>query len=107
MQKTFVLCRLFNRTNNGGKGRKRKCSTEAGPAMSKRRAASESPAREVQAEDHNPTTNESFNSENSDGMIYDTIASVEFSDINSSAENQVAEMPQVIADEVRKELGFR
>ncbi|XP_059434461.1 protein NTM1-like 9 [Corylus avellana] len=42
-QKTFVLCRLFKRTNNG---RKRKHSTEAGPAMSKRRAASESPHSE-------------------------------------------------------------
>ncbi|XP_059450122.1 uncharacterized protein LOC132181072 isoform X2 [Corylus avellana] len=64
-QKIFVLCRLFKRTNNGGNGRKRKHSTEAGPAKSKRRAASESSALEVQAEDH-PTTNESPHSENSD-----------------------------------------
>ncbi|XP_059434450.1 NAC domain-containing protein 62-like [Corylus avellana] len=98
-QKIFVLCRLFKRTNNGGNGRKRKHSTEAGPAKSKRRAASESSALEVQAEDH-PTTNESPHSENSDVMTYDTIASVECGDTNSSAENPVVEMAQVIADEV-------
>ncbi|XP_059434429.1 NAC domain-containing protein 91-like [Corylus avellana] len=98
-QKIFVLCRLFKRTNNGGNGRKRKHSTEAGPAKSKRRAASESSALEVQAEDH-PTTNESPHSENSDVMTYDTIASVECGDTNSAAENPVVEMAQVIADEV-------
>ncbi|XP_059450100.1 NAC domain-containing protein 86-like [Corylus avellana] len=98
-QKIFVLCRLFKRTNNGGNGRKRKHSTEAGPAKSKRRAASESSALEMQAEDH-PTTNESPHSENSDVMTYDTIASVECGDTNSPAENPVVEMAQVIADEV-------
>jgi hypothetical protein len=101
MQNIFVLCRLFKRTGNGGKGQKRKHSTEAGPAKSKRRAASESPALEVQAEDH-PTTNESPHSENSDVMT----PIVECCDTNSYAENQVLGRAQVIADEVTKELGF-
>ncbi|KAE8077593.1 hypothetical protein FH972_016145 [Carpinus fangiana] len=98
MQNIFVLCRLFKRTNNGGKGQKRKHSTEAGPAKSKRRAASESPALEGQAEDH-PTTNESPHSENSDEMTYDTIASVECGDTNSSVGNPVLGMAHVIADD--------
>jgi hypothetical protein len=68
----------------GSKGRKRKCSSKAGPAKSKRSAASASPA-----------TGEFLHSENSD-----TIPSVECSNSNSSAENQVLEMKQVIADEV-------
>jgi hypothetical protein len=106
MQNIFVLCRLFKRTNNGGKGQKRKHSTEAGPAKSKRRAASESPALEVQAEDH-PTTNESPHSENSDEMTYHIIASVECGDTNSSVQNPVLGMAQLIADDqVTKELGF-
>ena len=70
--------------DKGTKGRKRKYLTKAGPAKSKRSAASASPA-----------TGEFLHSENSD-----TIPSVECSNSNSSAENQVAEMKQVIADEV-------
>jgi hypothetical protein len=90
--------------DKGCKARKRKCSSKAGPAKSKRTATSVSPALEKQAEDHT-TTNEFLHSENSD-----TIASVECSDSNSYAyasENQVAEMATVIDNEVRKELGFR
>jgi hypothetical protein len=89
--------------DKGCKARKRKCSSKAGPAKSKRTATSVSPALEKQAEDHT-TTNEFLHSENSD-----TIASVECSDSNSYAyasENQVAGMATVIDNEVRKELGF-
>ena len=67
--------------DKGSKGRKRYYSSKAGPAKSKRSAASASPA-----------TGEFLHS--------DTIPSVECSNSNSSAENQVAEMKQLIADEV-------
>jgi hypothetical protein len=63
MQKTFVLCRLFKRPNNGSKADpKRKYSTKSGLAKCKLALASESPAMEVQAEDHHPTTNECLHS---------------------------------------------
>ena len=63
--------------DKGSEGRKRKYTSIAGPAKSKRSAASASPA-----------TGEFLHSE-----ISDTIPSVEYSDSNSSAENQVAAKP--------------
>jgi hypothetical protein len=63
--------------DKGSRPRKRKDSSKAGPAKSKRSATSVSPALEKQAEDHT-TSNEFLHSENSD-----TIASVECSDSNS------------------------
>ncbi|XP_059434357.1 protein NTM1-like 9 [Corylus avellana] len=76
-QKTFVLCHLFKRPNNGSKAPKRKYhSTKSGPAKCKLALASESPAPEVPAEDHHPTTKECLHSDqDSHGMTYvDTIA---------------------------------
>jgi hypothetical protein len=70
MQKTFVLCRLFKRPNNGSKAPMRKYSTKSGPAKCKLALASESPAPEVQAEDHHPTTKECLHFEDSDGTTY-------------------------------------
>jgi hypothetical protein len=70
--------------DKGSEGRKRKYTSKAGPAKSKRSAASASPA-----------TGEFLHSENSD-----TIPSLECRYSNSSAENQGAEMKQLIADEV-------
>jgi hypothetical protein len=73
--------------DKGSEGRKRKYTSKAGPAKSKRSAASASPALELQAIDRT-ATEEFLHSE-----ISDTIASVEYSDSNSSAENQVAAKP--------------
>jgi hypothetical protein len=71
MQKSFVLCRLFKRPNNGSKAPKRTYSTKSGPAKCKLALASESPAMEVQAKDHHPTANECLHSDqDSDGTTY-------------------------------------
>ena len=75
MQKTFVLCRLFKRSNNGSSAPKSKYTTKSGPAECKIALVFESPAPEVQAKDHHPTTKECLHSEDSDGTTYaDTIA---------------------------------
>ncbi|XP_062147519.1 NAC domain-containing protein 43-like [Alnus glutinosa] len=99
-QTTFVLCRLFKRPNKGSNGRKRMCSGKAGPANSKRIAASLSPSLEVQAEDY--PIDECFETEDSDGATsVTTTPAVEFGDNNfiaSAAMNQVAEVTNTEVD---------